>query len=248
LANDFNFSSNINTQLENVDARELLQTSVFCFVTSVIKTQPGLASLFLKGCDPSNAGNSILLHSGDESSASSNIPSDSILSAVVMVLDKWQQFVKLRSSVLPAVMDLLETLWKSASEHQSSIRLLTQQPNFWKNVLDIILSKSPLANDDVVNSGGDTMLVDRKGAVDSESSTKSYCFWINAREHAVKIVGYDIFYHKIPEHGDKTCLADFQFSKTFSTLFTSLFQHDNIKKGIYGKYFFSKTNSDFLLL
>ncbi|KAJ3286954.1 hypothetical protein HK104_008803 [Borealophlyctis nickersoniae] len=93
-----------------------LQTSIFNFVATVVKTQPGLAAMFLTTDEAQgHKGRSVL----------------SVLLDMLKHSDTWQYLVMKKPTVLPAGMGLLDTLWQSAPDYPGVLNNFRSNPDFW---------------------------------------------------------------------------------------------------------------------
>ncbi|KAJ3414489.1 hypothetical protein HDV05_006491 [Chytridiales sp. JEL 0842] len=136
LASDKNYQSDSSS----VDTKAVLQCDIFNFVTAVVRTQPGLGTLFLSGIDQSNTNG--VLDEGRTQMQNQIFPTSSILNAVLVVLEDFDGFLQHRPDTLSAAIRLLESIWKVAPEHKAILDKLRKHAKFWDTLSKIVTDQS----------------------------------------------------------------------------------------------------------
>ncbi|KAJ3075603.1 hypothetical protein HDU98_007585 [Podochytrium sp. JEL0797] len=135
LAGDTDLDNDATQDPAILAAKESIQRTAIDFVTVVVQTQPGLGTMFLEGTESVTSLSTPVggkkLGGTRGVSKKDAIPSGSILSAVTRILKDWKSFMKLRPTVVPAVLRLLCVLWKGASEFQGALARLRRVDGFW---------------------------------------------------------------------------------------------------------------------
>jgi nuclear pore complex protein Nup188 len=129
LASDTNFP----TDNGQPDAKGDLQASILNFVTTVIQTQPGLATLFMSGIDDTKSAEEVFSSIGTSARQKDDkrFSSNSILKAIISILEMQSVFSRKRPQSLCAAVRLLEAIWKSAPEHQAVLENVRSDGKFW---------------------------------------------------------------------------------------------------------------------
>ncbi|KAJ3122894.1 hypothetical protein HK100_011797 [Physocladia obscura] len=116
-----------------VGTKESIQRAAFNFVNVAVQTQPGLGALFLNGESILTSPKKLPRKNDKEN----EIRETSILHAIIIVLSNWSEFLNLRTTVVPTVLRLIETLWHAAPEFHSAVQKLRMAPQFWENLYKI---------------------------------------------------------------------------------------------------------------
>ncbi|KAJ3304160.1 hypothetical protein HDU76_005242, partial [Blyttiomyces sp. JEL0837] len=125
--------------------RDDLQRSVLDLVASVLKTQPGLGSLFLM---PGNSKTVVPIAGKASFISSLETPkaSESIVDAISGIIEKWQVYKSLRPTVLSAALRLFEILWRNTPEHRAILSKIRNSDSFWKSISAILLASPAKKN------------------------------------------------------------------------------------------------------
>ncbi|KAJ3357052.1 hypothetical protein HDU91_005460, partial [Kappamyces sp. JEL0680] len=146
-----------------------IQTSVYSFIAAVVDSQPGLGAMFLSGYEPKSLTSHNTLDTKDV------IPESSVLSPVLQVLKDWRRLRTNSASVLSACLSLLDTLWQSATEHQTTIKLLRSQQDLWNSLLEILTEKIAPASE-----------------ISSQDCT-SYCHFLTTQAHVLRLLSIEVY-------------------------------------------------------
>ncbi|KAJ3000393.1 hypothetical protein HDV02_005753 [Globomyces sp. JEL0801] len=128
----------------NSKTTELVQMSIYSFVTALIESQPALAAMFLNGYDSEILPKKI----SDKEQSKDSINESSILTPVVSTILNWKTHLDSRTTVLASAINLLGSIWESAREHIATINKLRVKADLWKCLSDILLYETEELNDE----------------------------------------------------------------------------------------------------
>ncbi|KAI9279079.1 nucleoporin subcomplex protein binding to Pom34-domain-containing protein [Sporodiniella umbellata] len=122
-------------QLSRDDAQsEVLMSSVWQFITSLLETQPDLAALFLDYND--------FIMSGHSSHYHPQKAPESAIQAAMNMLNKWEALSKEKPTVISNILRFISTFWKYSPSRRSLVDHTRDQNTLW-TVLEEIL-EAPL--------------------------------------------------------------------------------------------------------
>ncbi|KAJ3039934.1 hypothetical protein HDV00_011600 [Rhizophlyctis rosea] len=157
---------------------EWLQTAIFKFIAVVLRSQPGLAVLFLSS-DQSGS---------REGGGPAVVAERSMFSALVGILKDWRYLVMEKWRVLPAAAGVLNVLWQSAPDYPGFLNRLRADPTFWTSVESILEYdiqsdvQQPMPNDEVAAA----------------------CCLQQLQAHALRILALEIYFAKPESDGSTT--------------------------------------------
>ncbi|KAJ3099314.1 hypothetical protein HDU97_003288 [Phlyctochytrium planicorne] len=166
---------------------EDMQASILNLVCVVIKTQPGLGTIFLHGGETyDEKGKKPSTKETFEKAQDLLQPKEpiSILEIVLKILNDWKTVLKEKCLVLLAGTRLLEILWSFAAEHQLAIEKIRASEKFWDRLADVLAFDASSANS-------------------HELSAKELTTLLNVKASICRILAYDAYFqsHKLNLRG-----------------------------------------------
>lgn len=198
---------------------EETQLSVWGFITAVIETQPGLATLFLSGVErvgfgiekeiekkvevapPADDKGKTKRKAAEDSGGTAvamvkgetTIASGSAVRVALNVLAQWQYLLQVKPGVVSAVMRFFAALWHTALDHYSIVRTLRADSNFWLQVQGILFNSLPITTvrRDIEFRIETSDRVDVLVS-DVDAEIKRTCADYLARAHALRLVAMEV--------------------------------------------------------
>ncbi|KAJ3011054.1 UNVERIFIED_CONTAM: hypothetical protein HDU68_001854, partial [Siphonaria sp. JEL0065] len=120
--------------------KEAIQRGAIQFVIVVLQTQPGLATLFLNGMEEAYKPSTSTAQAVSKDKNSNIIRKPSILYSVELVLTNWKLYLKYRPTVVVAMLNLIEVLWRGGGGSSLALpefyiaveKLVTGVTGFWE--------------------------------------------------------------------------------------------------------------------
>lgn len=186
-----------------------LRVAILGFLSTCIEHQPGLIDMFLnlprtakerdERLKKKYVSGSVAESSRDERGASEE-PPDSCLDVVFSIIATAGEGPS-SPELFAAAVSMLHTLWKLASQHQSTIRYLRQIPNFWKSLVTPLIEKlnprifQPAADATIAQITGQSahsLPIDADELRIPDEQAFPECFRIVARAWTLKILTLEI--------------------------------------------------------
>jgi hypothetical protein len=120
----------VNDESVKAAYSDIVQMSVYNFVTAVIESQPGLGAMFLNGFEAKSI--SKMTEKVNE------IKESSILHPLLKTVLDWKEIKSMKPIVLAAATKLLDTLWQRSKDHHSTLKRLGQNDDLWKALMEIV--------------------------------------------------------------------------------------------------------------
>lgn len=144
-AEAFSLASNFVTLVDDdslaTASDPALQMSIFNFVKTVIMNQPGLGAMFLSGSA------SQVFNTENDQKDLDKIPESSILHPLIGAIKRWDTLRVTKPAVLASCLDLLDSLWQTGNEHQSTLGKLRKCAEVWEALIAIVGYESGAGED-----------------------------------------------------------------------------------------------------
>jgi hypothetical protein len=146
---------------------DIVQMSVYNFVTAIIESQPGLGAMFLNGFEQKS------IAQVKEDTDDTKINSCSILIPLTSTISKWKITCRNKPIVLASASNLLDSLWQKSKDHHATLRKLGKLDSFWNALIQII--SEPDDN------------------FDHNDDLSDLCYFKITQAHAVRILATEAF-------------------------------------------------------